>query len=89
MRYHCFIVFIAVTVAGNECTGKTSALRTVIAAMNSRDNREDSFTVKLHTIYSGVFVNVKDVFGYHDESGNWRDGLFTSLMRKSIKVQIN
>ena len=85
---YCMCI-IATIIAGRESTGKTSALKTVISAMNYKDGgQSDCMTIKLQTIYPGVFNNVSDMLGCYDDSNNWRDGLFTSFMRKSIKVLI-
>ena len=53
--------------------------------MNCKDD-QTAMTVKLQTIYPGVFIDVNHMFGCYDDSNNWRDGLFTSFMRKSTKV---
>ena len=44
-------------------------------------------SVRLQKIYPCVFCDQSEVFGKVDENGTWRDGIFTALVRKSIKVQ--
>ena len=80
-----YLIIVAIILAGREASGKTSALKTIISTLNSKDSHT-SLSVRSQKIYPGVFQNQSDIFGSIDESGNWRDGIFTSLFRKSVKV---
>ena len=87
MHVHVYVfVPLAVVLYGRESTGKTSALKTVVAALNSKE-MTNQLMIKLQNIYPGVFLSLSDLFGGYDDSGNWRDGVFTSLLRKSTKVR--
>ena len=43
-------------------------------------------TVRLQKIYPCLFTDQSEVFGSVDNNGSWRDGIFTGLLRKTIKV---
>ena len=79
-------IFLVVVIAGNPATGKTTALKTVVAALNAKlDNLASS--VKLLRIFPKAIEDMSDIFGYVDPvNGNWEDGIFTSIFRKAYKV---
>lgn len=80
------IILVALVLAGREASGKTSALKTVVSALNSKEGDTEMKTVRLQKVYPSVYKDQSDVFGCVDERGNWREGIFTALIRKSMKV---
>ena len=72
--------------SGREASGKTSSLKTVISTLNSKEGDKELKTVRLQKVYPKVFLDLSEVFGCMSDTGTWRDGVFTTLIRKSIKV---
>lgn len=81
----------ALVLAGREATGKSSALRTVISALGSKEGDTEMKTVRLQKIYPGVFNEQCHVFGCVEEErgSSWRDGIFTAIVKKSMKVCVH
>lgn len=75
----------AVIIAGRPATGKTAALNTVISALNA--NPDNSATIKLMRLFPKAMDDISDVFGCVNlNTGDWEDGIFTSIFRKAHKV---
>ena len=84
----------AVIVAGRPATGKSAALSTVVSALNFSglvdSEVSTSSNVRLLRIYPGVFEELSAVFGrVCPTSGDWVDGVFTTIFRKAHKVCVS
>lgn len=76
----------AVIVAGKPATGKTAALSTVIAALNA-DQKSPMSSVKLARVFPKALEEFSDMFGcVSPTTGDWEDGIFTSIFRKAHQV---
>lgn len=86
----CFVfvfLFIVVIIAGKPATGKTRALHTVIAAVNNADQENSATSVKLARVFPQALEEFSDIFGcVNSATGDWEDGIFTSIFRKAHKV---
>lgn len=60
-----------------------------MSTLNSKEGDKELKTVRLQKVYPEVFMDQSEVFGCIGENGTWRDGIFTALIRKSIKVNHN
>lgn len=79
-----FIV-VAVVIAGKPATGKSAALNIVISALNAQPGHAAS--VKLMRVFPKSVENLSDIFGsVNPVSGDWEDGIFTSIFKKAHKV---
>lgn len=77
---------IAIIIAGKPATGKTTALNTVVAALNA-DQGGSTTSVKLARIFPKALEEFSDIFGcVNPATGDWEDGIFTSTFRKAHKV---
>ena len=86
--YVLSIAFTAIVLSGKECSGKTKALQTVIAALNTLSLSNGGTPIKLQRLYPGALSSVNELYGSFDKlSGGWTDGIFTSLFRKALKVR--
>ena len=74
----------AVVVAGQPATGKSAAVRMVLAAFNSRSL--GSCDIKLTRVYPGAFEDPDLFCGHVCQSGEWREGVLTNLIKKAQKV---
>ncbi len=82
------MIILAVIVAGTPATGKTSALNTVVSALNAIQG-QSSNNVKLMRVFPKSVENLSDIFGsVNSLNGNWEDGIFTSIFKKAHKVRI-
>ena len=80
-----YLPFTAVLIAGRPATGKSAALSMVVSALNVRLG--ESSNVKLMRVYPGIFEDLAAMFGHvSPSSGDWVDGIFTSIFRKAHKV---
>jgi Cdc6-like AAA superfamily ATPase len=81
-----FYVPLAIIIAGKPATGKTAALNTVVSALNSVQENTAA-GVKLARIFPRAVEDFSDLFGrVNCVTGNWEDGIFTSIFRKAHKV---
>lgn len=84
-KYYSFY-HLAVIVAGEPSTGKTTALNTVVSAFNA-GNGSSTASVKLMRVFPKAVEDFSEIFGcVNPDSGNWEDGIFTSIFRKAHKV---
>ena len=87
INFSLLYYFPAVIVAGKPATGKSAALSTVISALNAQPGHSTS--VKLMKVFPKSVEKLSDIFGYVDPfSGDWEDGIFTSIFKKAHKVII-
>lgn len=78
----------AVVLAGKPATGKTAALNTVVAAFNA-DQESSAANVKLVRVFPQALEESSDIFGcVNFATGDWEDGIFTSIFRKAHKVRV-
>lgn len=78
------LLTLAVVVAGKPATGKSAALATVVSALDA--GMGESASLKLLKVYPGIFEDLATLFGRVSSSGDWVDGIFTSIFRKANKV---
>ena len=79
------LFYLAVIIAGKPATGKSTALNTVISALNAQPG--NSASIKLMRMFPMSVESLSDVFGcVNPVSGNWEDGIFTSIFKKAHKV---
>ena len=79
----------AVLLAGQAMTGKTAALQTVVSALNARgpSDKGTNTSVKMLRIFPGTCGDPSELYGHvNPTSGDWLDGIFTSIFRKAHKV---
>ena len=70
-------------------TGKTAALQTVVSALNARgpSDKGTNTSVKMLRIFPGTCGDPSELYGHvNPTSGDWVDGIFTSIFRKAHKV---
>ena len=82
----------AVLLAGQPATGKTAALQTVVSALNARgpSDRGTNTSVKMLRIFPGMCGDPAELYGnVSPSSGDWVDGIFTSIFRKAHKVHMS
>ncbi len=87
-HFNYFTIYItaAVIIAGKPATGKTSALNTVISALNA-ERGSSVASVKLARVFPKALDEFSAIFGCVDPaSGDWEDGIFTSIFRKAHMV---
>lgn len=83
----CFIArcpITAVVLSGKEASGKTSALNTVVAVLNSQQSCPR--ITRVQKLFPAAHSTVEDLFGQSCEAGGWSDGIFISLLKKAAKV---
>ena len=79
-----FFNISAVVVAGQPAAGKSAAVRTVLAAFNSKSL--GSCDIRLTRVYPGAFEDPGQFCGHVCQSGEWREGVLTNLIKKAHKV---
>ena len=72
---------------GQPATGKSSALNTLISILNA-EGRND-VTIKLSKVYPNAVDDLSELFGcVNPNTGDWEDGVFTSIFRKAHQVSL-
>ncbi|KAL5457324.1 hypothetical protein EMCRGX_G034572 [Ephydatia muelleri] len=74
----------AVVVAGQPAAGKSAAVRTMLAAFNSKSL--GSCDIRLTRVYPGAFEDPGQFCGHVCQSGEWREGVLTNLIKKAHKT---
>lgn len=80
----------AIVLAGTSGSGKSVCIDTVVATVNSLKRRSPEAApihVKLHRLYPVAFENLSALFGQVTPEGDWKDGVFSSLLRKALQVK--
>lgn len=82
----CFyVVFAAVILLGQPATGKSTVLNTVVSVLNAEQG--NSVAIKLSKVYPKAVDNLYELFGcVNPTTGDWEDGVFTSIFRKAHQV---
>ena len=76
--------------AGTSGSGKSVCIDTVVATVNSHKHHSAEAApihVKLHRLYPMVFENLSALFGMVTPEGDWKDGVFSALLRKALQVR--
>ena len=80
----------AVVLAGTSGSGKSVCIDTVVATVNSLKHHSPEAAplhVKLHRLYPVAFESLSALFGQVTPEGDWKDGVFSSLLRKALQVK--
>ena len=80
----------AVVLAGTSGSGKSVCIDTVVATVNSLKHHSPEAApihVKLHRLYPVAFESLSALFGQVTPEGDWKDGVFSSLLRKALQVR--
>ena len=83
----------AVVLCGGAGSGKSTCIDAIVSAENavrssSLSEEDSSVPIKLHKIYSEVFQDPPELYGVVDDDGDWRDGVFSALLRKTLLVSV-
>ena len=79
----------AVVLAGTAGSGKSVCIDTVVAVVNSLKHHcgeAAPVQVKLQRLYPVVFEDLSALFGQVTSEGDWKDGVFSALLRKALQV---
>ena len=79
----------AVVLAGTAGSGKSVCIDTVVAVVNSLKHHRGEAApaqVKLQRLYPVVFEDLSALFGQVTSEGDWKDGVFSALLRKALQV---
>ena len=82
-------VLAAVVLAGTSGSGKSVCVDTVVSAVNSLKHHSGETApvhVKLHRLYPMVFEDLSALYGQVTPEGDWKDGVFSALLRKALQV---
>lgn len=82
-------VLAAVVLAGTSGSGKSVCVDTVVSAVNSLKHHSGETApihVKLHRLYPMVFEDLSALYGQATPEGDWKDGVFSALLRKALQV---
>ena len=83
--------FLGIVVCGKGGSGKTSCIENLIEALNEHGaskQLEGGSKVRLHKLERINVLAVSDLclmFGHMKPSGDWTDGVFTSIWKRSNK----
>jgi energy-coupling factor transporter ATP-binding protein EcfA2 len=82
----------AVVLCGGAGTGKSTCIDAIISAENTlrsseASNDEGALPVKLHKIFPRVFPSPPELYGMVNDKGEWSDGVFSALLRKTLLAQ--
>ena len=86
-----FVFFIGIIVCGNGGSGKTSCIENLIEALNEHAAGKQlagSSKMRLHKLERMNVLAVSDIdlmFGHVKPTGDWVDGVFTSIWKRSNK----
>lgn len=83
-------VLAAVVLAGTSGSGKSVCIDTVVSAVNSLKHHSGETApvhVKLHRLYPMVFEDLSALYGQATPEGDWKDGVFSALLRKALQVR--
>ena len=85
------VLFIGIIINGRGGSGKTSCIENLIEALNEHavsKQLEGASKMRLHKLERINVLAVSDIdlmFGYMKPSGDWVDGVFTSIWKRSNK----
>lgn len=71
-------------IAGQPAVGKSAAVRTVAAAFNTRSS--GAWDIRLTKVYPGAFEDPGVFCGCVSQSGEWREGMLTNIIKRAQKV---
>ena len=86
--HFCLCVYIceAVVLLGEAASGKSAALSTAASTLNAE--QANPMAIKLSKVYPNAVHNLCELFGSVDPTtGNWEDGVFSSIFRKAHQVE--
>ncbi len=99
MHFHCKyfksltpkFLFLGVIVCGSGGSGKTACIENLVEALNDHamskqlDGNNKSRLHKLERINVLAVADLSLMFGYMKPSGDWADGVFTSIWKRANK----